>query len=178
MFNECWEAQRFFICVLQQSCSVTYLNCAYNALWVNAARNSAKAAILSVRVRRGGGSGVIWESENKQTNKQRKQEHLGIWAFFALYENTSRIICTREMCCCCGCLLFFKDALSQVSSRQKCIKAENVDREGMDFNWCDPVSRSPTGSPPKKNKTKQTNTQRLTVRQALCNCETVQTDMM
>lgn len=134
--------------------------------------------ILSVRVRRGGESGVIWESENKQTNKQRKQEHLGIWAFCALYENTSRIICTREMCCCCGCLLFFKDSLSQVSSRQKCIKAENVDSKGMNFNWCDPVSRSPTGSPPKKNKTKQTNTQSLTVRYALCNCETVQTDMM
>lgn len=68
------------------------------------------------------------------------------------------------MCCCC-CLPIFKDSLSQVSSRQKCTKAENVDREGMDFNWCDPVS---TGSPPKRNNTnKQTNTQSLTVRYAI-----------
>lgn len=152
----------------------------FRNLFENAARNAAEAAARPKRACAGvGGWGVIWESETKQTNKQTEQEHLGNWAFRAFYENIGGTICRCEMCCCCR-LLTFKNLLSQISSRQKCTKVETVDSEGMDCNWCDPVSRSPAEPPPpqkKRHETKQTNTQRLRARYAFCNCRTVQMDL-
>lgn len=113
--------------------------------------------ILSVRVRRGGGSGVIWESENKQTNKQSKS----IWeiGLSVPYMKIQAEWFARVKCAAAAVFLFLK--IHSLRSHPD----KNVDREGMDFNWCDPVS---TGSPQKKNNTnKQTNTQSLTARYAI-----------